>query len=259
MLINMSSITTSISAYFDRHVDNIPKLLNHLVFACAICNFFLFIASFQAAMLPNLGIDTLLISFLLCFQNILTWIVLNNGRLPHTFQALAPSEFMIGVVLGIAVGGSILSFVLSLFYGRMARCIRLEINAVEYLCEDKSLMRTIWFWAGLVFWLNTGIAVLIAVGRDELLYLRQGDYEAIGGGISMDEFHQSFQQFNAQADSDFVQVGDAVVVDDGGGSATTTPAAMLQSSSKRQKKKSSRKSSLQNAVVDNGEEHPLWN
>lgn len=251
----MASLTAALTAYFDRHMDNIPKLLSHLVFACSICNFFLFIASFQAALLPNLGLDTLLISFLLCFQNILTWIVLNNGRLPHTFQALAPSEFMVGVVLGISVGGSILSFVLSLFYGRMQRCIRLEISAVEYICENKSLFRTIWFWAGLVFWLNTGIAVLIAVGRDELLYLRQGDYETIGGGgISMDEFHESFQQFNAQAqaDADFVRVG-ATVMNDAG---PDIPAA-IQSSSKRQKKKSSRKSSLQNAVSENDIEHPL--
>lgn len=252
----MDSLRRTLTAYFDRHMDNIPKLLSHLVFACSICNFFLFIASFQAALLPNLGLDTLLISFLLCFQNILTWIVLNNGRLPHTFQSFAPSEFMVGVVLGIAVGGSILSFVLSLFYGRMQRCIRLEISAVEYLCENKSLFRAIWFWAGLVFWLNTGIAVLIAVGRDELLYLRQGEYETIGGGISMDEFHESFQQFNAQAqaDADFVQVGATTTMDDAG---PAIPAA-IQSSSKRQKKKSSRKSSLaQNAVAENTVEHPL--
>ena len=233
------SCPSSVTAYFARHMDSIAKLLNHLVFANAICNFFLFIASFQAALLPNLGLDTLLISILLCFQNIVSWIVLNNGRLPHTFHALAPSEFMMGVVLGISVGGSILSFVLSLFFGRMSQCIRIEVSAFEYVCEHKGLMLSIWFWAGLVFWLNAGIAVLIAVGRDELIYLRQGDYETIGHGISMDEFQSSFERFNAQvqADSDFVQVGEAVIGD--------VPPAAIQTSSKRQKQ-----SSLQNAVVD---------
>jgi len=242
----MSCLPASVTAYLDRHVDSIPKLLNHLVFANSICNFFLFIASFQSALLPNLGLDTLLISILLCFQNIFSWIVLNNGRLPHTFQALAPSEFIMGVVLGIAVGGSILAFVLSLFFGRMSKCIRIEINTYEYVCEHKSLMMSIWFWAGLVFWLNTGISILIAIGRDELIYLRQGDYETIHGGISMDEFQSSFERFNAQAqaDADFVQVGEAVLGEN--------IAEAIQESSKRQKK--SRKSSFQNVVVEDTQE-----
>jgi hypothetical protein len=194
-------------------MDTVSKLINRLVFASAICNFFLFIVSFQAAGLPSLGLDTLLISFLLCFQNAVSWIVLNNGQLPHTFNAMSPSEFMMGVLLGIAVGGAILAFVTSLFFGRMSRCIKIEVNAYEYVCEHRSIMLGIWFWSGLVFWINTGIAVLIAVGRDELIYLRQGDYETIG--ISMDEFQNSFERYNAQAhgDADFVQVGEATVFD----------------------------------------------
>lgn len=202
-----------LTAYPLAHMDTMAKLLNHLIVANAACNMFLFIASFRAASLPSLGLDTLLISFLLCFQNSISWIVLNNGQLPHTFNALAPSEFMMGVLLGIAVGGSILAFVTSLFFGRMSRCIKIELSTFEYVCEHRGIMLGIWFWAGLVFWLNTGIAVLIAIGRDELIYLRQGDYETIGGGISMDEFQNSFERFNAQvqADSDFVQVGEATV------------------------------------------------
>lgn len=238
----MASCFHSVTAFLDRHVDSIPKLLNYLVFANSICNFFLFIASFQAALLPNLGLDTLLISFLLCFQNIFSWIVLNNGRLPHTFQSLAPSEFIVGVVLGISVGGSILAFVMSLFFGRMSRCVKIQVAAFEYVCEHKSLMLSIWFWAGLVFWLNTGISILIAVGRDELIYLRQGDYETIHGGISMDEFQNSFERFNAQAqaDADFTQVGEAVLAGD---DAPAIPAAIQ---SKRQKK--SKKSSRENGA-----------
>jgi hypothetical protein len=195
----------------ESHIDSFSKLLNHFVVANAVCNFFLFICSFQAAGLPSLGLDTLLISLLLCFQNTVSWIALNNGRLPHTFNALAPSEFIMGVLLGIAIGGAILAFVTSLFFGRMSRCIKLQVSAYEYVCEHKSVMLGIWFWSGLVFWLNTGIAILIAVGRDELIYLRQGDYEAIG--LSMDEFQNSFERYNAQAqaDADFVEVGEAIV------------------------------------------------
>ena len=118
-----------------------------------------------------------------------------------------------GVVLGISVGGAILAFVLSLFFGRASRCIQLEVSASTYLCEHKGIMVGIWFWSGLVFWLNTAISVLIAVGRDELIYLGQSDYETIG--ISMDEFQNSFETYNAQAqaDADFVQVGEAAVGD----------------------------------------------
>jgi hypothetical protein len=211
--VRVSFLTAWLPA-FARHIDSVSKLLNHLVVANAICNFFLFISSFQAAGLPSLGLDTLLISFLLCFQTSVSWIALNNGRLPHTFSALAPSEFIMGVLLGIAIGGAILAFVTSLFFGRMSRCIRLEVSAYEYVCEHKSIMLGIWFWSGLVFWLNTGIAILIAVGRDELIYLRQGDYETIG--LSMDDFQNSFERYNAQAqaDADFVQVGEAAVGDD---------------------------------------------
>lgn len=248
----MRAMPSWFTAYLDRHVDSIPKLLNHLVFASAICNFFLFIASFQAALLPSLGLDVLLISILLCFQNIFSWIVLNNARLPHTFQPLAPSEFIMGVLLGIAVGGSILAFVLSLFYGRMSKCIRLEVSAYEYVCEHKSLMMSIWFWAGLVFWLNTGISILIAIGRDELIYLRHNsEYEAIG--ISMDqfdEFQNDFERFNAQAQADFEQVGEATIAS----IPPNVPTLPTAIQSKRQSKKSkSKNGSSSKSSVPNGD------
>jgi hypothetical protein len=50
-------------------------------------------------------------------------------------------------------------------------------------------MNAIWFWAGLVAWLNVVIALLLASGRHELSVHYQGRYESIGGqsrGSSID-------------------------------------------------------------------------
>lgn len=222
-------VPQSYREYTATHMDTIPKLINHLLLFMAVCNLFLFLACFRSAMGPNNGLDTLLISFLLSLQNLIAWSVINNGRLPNSFQALAPSDFMLGVTLGITVGGSILSFVLSLFYGRMSNCTPVPSEDEENItssslpysheyhdfCDHRGNMVAIWFWSGIVFWINTAVALLIALGRDELTFFAQSNYETIG--ISMDEFEDSFERFNAQMQrdhNDFVQVGNAVTSED---------------------------------------------
>eukprot|EP00542_Grammatophora_oceanica_P006416 CAMPEP_0194053244 /NCGR_PEP_ID=MMETSP0009_2-20130614/48901_1 /TAXON_ID=210454 /ORGANISM="Grammatophora oceanica, Strain CCMP 410" /LENGTH=174 /DNA_ID=CAMNT_0038701221 /DNA_START=257 /DNA_END=781 /DNA_ORIENTATION=+ len=101
--------------------------------------------------------------------------------------SLRPSDFMVGVILGTSLGGSILSFVLSLFYGQMSKCVSIQMTSFDYLCEHKGNMLGIWFWSGLIFWLDLGVAVLVGIGRDEFTqhYSYSHSYETIG--ITLDE------------------------------------------------------------------------
>ena len=172
-----------------------------------ICNMFLFTYCVSATMMPNLGINSLLMSFLLILQNGITWSILNSTSMPYYCNALTPSDFMVGVCLGTAVGGSILAFVLSLFYGQMSKCVRVQLSTFSYDCEHKGTMSGIWFWATFVFLLDMMVAVLIALGRDELTLFAQSLYEDIG--ISMDEYSADSYQVTPNFMASHSAIGEA--------------------------------------------------
>ena len=113
---------------YAQYSQAIPKVLNLLLVAMAISNFFLLLSVGGATLLPNLGINTLLVTLLLCFQNGFTLYVLNSSKLPHNLQAIPASDFMIGVLLGVSTGGAILSFVLSHYYGQLASCVTIRTD-----------------------------------------------------------------------------------------------------------------------------------
>jgi hypothetical protein len=189
------------------HMDSLRKILNHLLMVMMMCNIFLFVASWNVSFLPIMGFNTVLVAFFLCFQNIVVWLILNNNRI-SALSFLAPTDFMVGVSLGITVGGAILSFVISSAYRHMSRCDAVQpIPVYEYVCaERKSSMAGIWFWSGLVFWLNFCSSLLLAIGRDELT--QQNHYENIG--LSMDDYEGHFHQHHQQEHGRNDFLGDAM-------------------------------------------------
>lgn len=190
MDINSRRVLAFLPRWVSAYAQSIAQLINVVLVAMGICNFFLFTFCFSATMLPNLGINALLISILLCTQNAITFAIFNVAHMPYYCNALTPSDFMVGMCLGTCIGGAILAFVISIFFGEMSKCVTIQMSTFSYACEHQGTMSGIWFWAGWIFWLNFAMAILIVLGRDELTYFAQSRYEDIG--VDMEDFSVSY-------------------------------------------------------------------
>jgi len=101
------------------------------------------------------------------------------------------SDFLVGTILGSSIGSAVLALLLSQFFGRLSNCIDLNFKTSDYKCQHQSQMTTIWFWSGLMFWLESLLSIVIVFGKDDLLYNTQ-NYESIG--IALEELENNFQQ-----------------------------------------------------------------
>jgi len=105
---NFSSYTQSFPPAVQRYVavnlDTIPKVTNHILVFLAISDFFLLINSMRVAFATFLAASVL--TLLTCFVTMVT----NNNRISFAPRGLEPTEFMIGLSLGLCVAGAILSF-----------------------------------------------------------------------------------------------------------------------------------------------------
>jgi hypothetical protein len=125
----------SFQTYAAFHLDTIRKILNHLLALLITSCLFLFFSSWGAALGPSSsGLKVVSISLLLLLQAIAVYTIVNNqpggsrrilmplgspdGSSGGILGALVPTDFMLGVALGITVGGSILAFVLSSTFSR---------------------------------------------------------------------------------------------------------------------------------------------
>lgn len=104
--------------YIDSNINSIPKLLNHTLYITIVCNIMLLIRSYSHSGTSQLlGYSTLFISFLLFMQSICVYFIINNknGNNNSTIR-LSPNQFMIGMTLGLCMGGTIISFMISKSY-----------------------------------------------------------------------------------------------------------------------------------------------
>jgi hypothetical protein len=185
-----------IGSYCQNHLDTLPKVLNHTLIGLVCCNVFLL---FNAMAISSI---TFFASFLLALQTSCVIVITNHSKfssiVPRSFE---PTEFMVGMCLGLCIGGVILSFFLSVTFRRaFAFCKYAEENYEEsdhaHACPGSFMRRcwSLWWWSSLVFWLDLLTAVLIAAGRPELsLYgsnTQQSQYQSIGGNESSDHFQQ---------------------------------------------------------------------
>jgi hypothetical protein len=188
---NRINFTSMMPTWLAQYCDTIPKVVNNLLILMGASNVFLLMSVLQATVMPNLGVSPVFVAFLLCAQNALTWFALNNHRLSH-LPSIVCDDFVLGCLLGISVGGSIVAFILSQFFGEMSNCVKITMTNYDYECKHQGTMRAIWFWSGLDFWFNTFISVLMVVGRDEFSILQQHSYENIG--LALDELQSNFQR-----------------------------------------------------------------
>jgi hypothetical protein len=195
-------------SYATIHMDTIPKFLNHVLMVMAACNLFLLLSSW------SVSIMFFCVAFLLGVQNACVFLMLNHGKLELVSpRFLAPTEFMVGVSLGISIGGTILAFFMSLAFGRVHDyCDHLNDNEEDdkSSCGDKrGAMGAIWWWSSWVFWLELLTCLLLAAGRQEISQ-NHHPYQAIDGnngnglGYSMDNDNQQQPQNNGGGGGGFV-------------------------------------------------------
>jgi hypothetical protein len=205
----------AISTYATQHLDSSGKILNHVVAITVVCDVALFVCSFSVAYLDHLlGLNTGLCSFMLCTASVTVWLIVNNStNRISALSFLAPTEFMVGLATGLSVGAAVLSAVLSAAYQTGTVCDKIIATAaagsaahaaaaaaattstsydavVADTCANHvSHMTAIWFWAGLVAWLNVVTSMLLATGRQELSAQHRSlyNYETIGGVASGDD------------------------------------------------------------------------
>ena len=224
-------------AYAAIHLDTIPKFLNHVLWVMFASNTFLLLAT------SSIHLMVFFLAFLLFLQNLCVLLILNNGKMALSPRFLAPTEFMVGVGLGISIGATILSLFLSLIYGKLHEYCD-YVNKEGEQAEQRgcgnvtSTINAIWFWSSLVFWLDMITCILLAVGRQEIAYQSQHQYESIDSANSMDNAYpmDEYQQANAtRFQESQAQPMNAASSTYGGGSYSTVPDVQASNSSKQPK------------------------
>lgn len=200
---NLSFCPRDVTTYAALHLDTMAKILNHLLLILLVFNILLFLSCWSQSLSPGNTLPVLWISFFLLLQNGTVWAILNNARVPSTLSFLSPNDFTMGLALGITIGASILSFILSQAFqkGYCTRIARpIHSSATNLPTDDdhipsfaqqqqihsnaQNCSSSIWLWAGLVFWINFCASLLLAIGRRE--FSQFSHYEPIGG---MEESH----------------------------------------------------------------------
>jgi hypothetical protein len=169
-----------ISNYMAVHVDTIPKVMNHVLFLLTVSNFFLLIKSMSVSFM------TFIVASLLALQTMVAVMILNNNQINLAPRSLEPTEFIVGLCLGICVGGGILAFFVSVSFSRaFSLC---KYAAVHYTPEDlqhscgnltKNRLWSMWWWSSIIFWLDIFLAFLVAAGREEITHTQQQQYNSI--------------------------------------------------------------------------------
>ena len=174
----------TIANYISINLDTIPKVTNHVLLSMSISNFFLLINSMRATFI------TFLAASLLAFQTCFVVMVTSNNRISFAPRVLEPTEFMVGLCLGICIGGVILAFFVSVTFGRVySFCKYAETNySAEdntHACGNKTnSLWSIWWWSSSICWSNILLTYLVAVGREDINQTQQQQYNSIDSQAS---------------------------------------------------------------------------
>jgi hypothetical protein len=158
----LSLLPTSAMRYASAHMDTAPKFLTHTLVVMVVCNFFLLLSSLSVSFL------TFLACFLLSLQNVSILLAATPQGQQLAPRFFAPTEFMLGVCLGITIGGTILSFFLCLTFGRIhAYCFHHPEGADSCGWRAGSL-NGVWWWSSCIFWLDLICCFLLALGHGDI-------------------------------------------------------------------------------------------
>lgn len=201
-----SMLPPPFSTYIDANLDTAPKIVNHVLMLLITCNAFLLFSTM------GISLMTFFAAVLLLSQTTLVVVVMNHSRMSFAPRALAPTDFMVGLCLGLCLGGVILAFFTSVAFRRFYDLCK---YAEQYYSQEDhthacgNLTNRLWWnwlWCSLVFWLDLITAFLIAAGRHELSYDQHQQYESIGGEPQYGSSNGgSFQQQQSTESSSFQQ------------------------------------------------------
>jgi hypothetical protein len=174
------------------HVDTLSKLSHHVLVLIAICDVFLFLVSWKTSFLASF------VAILLGAQNACVFLILNNGKMSFSPRFLAPSDFIVGIALGIMIDGTVLAFFLCAIFSKVPlKCKSTEDIARVCSCEQgRGTANHVWWWSAVMFWLNMTSCVLLAASRNEHSYDAQPQHQSVDGAPmdAMNDQQQHFQQ-----------------------------------------------------------------
>ena len=189
----LSILPGPISRYASDHMDTAPKFLTHTLLAMAMCNFFLISCSFSISFLTFLACLLLGVQ---CVSVLLVTTPFGQSVAPRLF---APTEFMLGVCLGITIGGTILSFFLCLSFGRIHAYCAHHSEGPDSCGWRTGSLNGIWWWSSCIFWLNFMSCVMLVLGHSDIATSSVPQYQnldqedptmAAGSGASASSYNQ---------------------------------------------------------------------
>lgn len=115
-----------IGTYCSSNLNSLSKVLNHTLIITLISNFFFFFhcwtrsyhnTNIDTVLLSSMGYNVTFISILLLLQTMIVLIIINNGNNKMGFISICsnctPTDYMIGITVGICIGGTIVAYMLS--------------------------------------------------------------------------------------------------------------------------------------------------
>lgn len=158
----LAVLPTGVMRYVTTNMDTIPKCLMHSLMAMLVCNLFLLISSLSISFL------TFLACLLLTIQNVsilLATTPQGQNMAPRLFN---PTEFMMGVCLGITIGGTILSFFVCLTFGRIHAYCSHHPDGPDSCGWRAGSLSGVWWWSSCIFWLNLMCCLLLVLGHSDI-------------------------------------------------------------------------------------------
>ncbi len=179
--------------YVSNNMDTIPKFLTHLLVTMAVCNFFLLLSSLSISFL------TFLACFLLSIQNASTLLATTPQGQFMAPRMFAPTEFMMGVCLGITIGGTILSFFLCLTFGKIHAYCSHHPQGPDSCGWRTASLSGVWWWSSCIFWLDLICCFLLALGHQDLSSQSTSQqYESLDTQEPSMANSQSYNQYQQQ-------------------------------------------------------------
>mmetsp|Transcript_36726 Transcript_36726/g.104512 ORF Transcript_36726/g.104512 Transcript_36726/m.104512 type:complete len:266 (-) Transcript_36726:101-898(-) len=158
----LSLLPSGCMRYANTHMDTVPKFLTHTLVLMVVCNFFLLLSSLSVSFL------TFLACLLLSVQNVSILLAATPQGQQLAPRLFAPTEFMLGVCLGITIGGTILSFFVCLTFGRIHAYCAHHTEGPDSCGWRAGSLNGVWWWSSCIFWLDLICCFLLALGHGDI-------------------------------------------------------------------------------------------
>jgi len=124
---------------------------------------------------------------LLVLQTIIVVMITNNNQINFAPKSLEPTEFNVGLCLGVCIGGGILALFVSVTLSQIfSFCkdatVHYSLDACGKITNNR--LSSVRWWSLIIFLLDAPLAFLVAVGREEITLTQQQQYNSIDSPVS---------------------------------------------------------------------------